>query len=63
MYLALLLMQIGLGMLLSVIHIVMFTVLTYLILKYYVIFPEEKYLEDKFGDIYIRYKKSVNRWI
>ena len=63
MYLGLLLMQIGLGMLLSVIHIVMFTVFTYLILKYFVIFPEEKYLEDKFGDIYIRYKKSVNRWI
>ena len=63
MYLALLLMQIGIGMLLSVIHIVMFTVLTYLILKYFVIFPEEKYLEDKFGDIYVRYKKSVNRWI
>ena len=32
-------------------------------LKYFVIFPEEKYLEDKFGDIYVRYKKSVNRWI
>ena len=63
MYLGLLLMQIGLGMLLSVIHIVMFTVFTYLILKYFVIFPEEKYLEDKFGDVYIRYKKSVNRWI
>ena len=63
MYLALLLMQIGIGMLLSVIHIVMFTVLTYLILKYFVIFPEEKYLEDKFGDIYVRYKKSVNRLI
>ena len=63
MYLALLLMQIGIGMLLSVIHIVMFTVLTYLILKYFVIFPEEKYLEDKFGDIYVRYIKSVNRWI
>ena len=62
MYLALLLMQIGIGMLLSVIHIVMFTVLTYLILKYFVIFPEEKYLEDKFGDIYVRYKKSVNRF-
>ena len=29
----------------------------------FVIFPEEKYLEDKFGDVYIRYKKSVNRWI
>lgn len=63
MYLGLLLMQIGLGMLLCIIHIVAFTIFTYLILKYFVIFPEEKYLEDKFGDKYIRYKKSVNRWI
>ena len=59
MYLALLLMQIGIGMLLSVIHIVMFTVLTYLILKYFVIFPEEKYLEDKFGIYMLDIKKAL----
>tara|TARA_A100001011_G_C14296081_1_gene838490 strand:- start:898 stop:1575 length:678 start_codon:yes stop_codon:yes gene_type:complete len=63
MYLALLIMQIGIGMILSVIHIVIFTLITYFILKNYVIFPEEEYLENKFGDEYIKYKNSVNRWI
>lgn len=28
-----------------------------------VIAREEKYLEQKFGDEYVRYKKSVRRWI
>ena len=37
MYLALLIMQIGIGMILSVIHIVIFTLITYFILKNYVI--------------------------
>ena len=63
MYLALLIMQIGIGMILSVIHIIIFTLITYFVLKYYVIFPEEEYLENKFGDEYIKYKDSVNRWI
>tara|TARA_B100001778_G_scaffold56499_1_gene43480 strand:+ start:2185 stop:2862 length:678 start_codon:yes stop_codon:yes gene_type:complete len=63
MYLALLIMQIGIGMILSVIHIIIFTLMTYFILKYYVIFPEEEYLENKFGDEYIKYKNSVKRWI
>ena len=62
MYLALLILQIGLGMLLSVIHIIFFVFFTYLVFKYYVIIPEEKYLEDKFGKEYLNYKKSVRRW-
>lgn len=62
MYLGLLILQIGLGMLLSVIHIIFFTFLTYLVLKYYVIIPEENYLEEKFGEKYLSYKISVRRW-
>ena len=63
MYLALLILQVGVGMLLSIIHIILFTIFTFIVLKYYVIFPEERYLENKFGDIYIQYKKTVRRWI
>ena len=62
MYLGLLILQIGLGMLLSVIHIIFFTLFTYVVLKYYVIIPEEKYLEEKFGEKYLNYKISVRRW-
>ena len=29
----------------------------------YLILPEEKYLEEKFGQEYIQYKNSVRRWI
>ena len=62
MYLGLLILQIGLGMLLSVIHITFFTLFTYIVIKYYVIIPEEKYLEEKFGEKYLNYKISVRRW-
>ena len=62
MYLGLLILQIGLGMLLSVIHIIFFTLFTYVVLKYYVIIPEEKYLEEKFSEEYLSYKISVRRW-
>jgi protein-S-isoprenylcysteine O-methyltransferase Ste14 len=55
-------LQIGLGMLLSVIHITFFALFTYLVLKYYVIIPEEKYLEEKFSKEYLAYKISVRRW-
>lgn len=63
MYLALLILQVGIGMLFSVIHITLFSIFTFLVLKYYVIIPEEQYLEKKFGDVYLRYKKSVRRWV
>jgi protein-S-isoprenylcysteine O-methyltransferase Ste14 len=34
-----------------------------MILKYYVILPEEKYLEKKFRAKYLVYKKIVRRWL
>ena len=62
MYLAMLILQVGVGMILSMIHIIFFTVLTYIVFKYYVITPEEIYLEKKFKMKYINYKRLVNRW-
>ena len=63
MYLAMLILQVGIGMSLSMIHIIFFTIFTYMVLKYYVILPEEKYLEKKFGAKYLVYKKIVRRWL
>ena len=62
MYLAMLILQVGIGMFLSMIHIIFFTIFTYIVLKYYVILPEEKYLEKKFKTEYLVYKKIVRRW-
>ena len=32
-------------------------------LHFGVIVPEEKYLESKFGETYVRYKERVRRWL
>ena len=32
-------------------------------IHYFVIIPEEKYLEKKFGEEYKRYKINVSRWL
>jgi protein-S-isoprenylcysteine O-methyltransferase Ste14 len=32
-------------------------------LQRYAILPEEAYLEQKFGDTYLDYKRRVRRWI
>jgi protein-S-isoprenylcysteine O-methyltransferase Ste14 len=34
-----------------------------LVIHFGVIFREEKYLEEKFGEDYLDYKKRVRRWI
>ena len=63
MYLAMLILQVGIGMSLCMVHIIFFTIFTYMVLKYYVILPEEKYLEKKFREKYLVYKKIVRRWL
>ena len=40
-----------------------FLVLVLLVMHYGVILREERYLENKFGDEYLNYKKKVRRWI
>ncbi len=37
--------------------------LLFLILNFWVVPREEKYLESSFGDEYVQYKKRVSRWI
>ncbi len=62
MYLGLILFQIGLGMILSMIHIIFFALLTYLVYRYGVIEKEEVYLSRKFGEPYIKYMQKTRRW-
>ena len=62
MYLGLILSQIGLGMILSMVHIIFFTLFTYLVYRYGVIEKEEFYLSQKFGESYEQYKQKTRRW-
>ena len=63
MYLALTLFQFGIGASLSFIHICLMSFVTIVILNYFVVKKEEKYLIDRFGSSYITYLNSTRRWL
>jgi protein-S-isoprenylcysteine O-methyltransferase Ste14 len=63
MYLALCLVQAGIGFLLNDWITLLFVVPLALILHFGVILPEERYLEAKFGEQYLALKREVRRWI
>ncbi len=62
-YLAFSWAQIGIALLLNNAWILIALIPALLTVYYGVILREEKYLEEKFGKEYLRYKKSVRRWI
>jgi protein-S-isoprenylcysteine O-methyltransferase Ste14 len=63
MYLALTLFQFGVGASLSFIHICLMSFVTIILLHYFVVKKEEKYLTDRFGSSYISYLNSTRRWL
>jgi len=63
MYLALCLVQAGIGLLLNDWITLLFVVPLALALHFGVILPEEQYLEAKFGEQYLALKRKVRRWI
>lgn len=63
MYLGFLLLLAGIGLIQLNAWMLVMTVPLVLFLRYGVIAREERYLEDKFGDGYRRYKASVRRWL
>lgn len=62
-YLAAALMMIGIGVMLGDLWILIFTVPVLVIIHIVAVLPEEKYLEEKFGEAYAKYKSSVRRWV
>jgi protein-S-isoprenylcysteine O-methyltransferase Ste14 len=62
-YLAMILIYFGLSLLFNSIWFLPFLPFCILIIHYGVILREEKYLEEKFGEEYLDYKKRVRRWI
>lgn len=53
----------GLALLLNSVWLMMFLAPAFVAAHIILIFPEEKYLEARFGETYRQYKQSVRRWI
>ena len=63
MYLALMLLQIGVAFLLADAITFLFAAALAVIFHFGVILREERYLEAKFGEEYLALKRTVRRWI
>ena len=63
MYLSLCLLQLALGFVLDSWIPLLLTIPLMLILHFGVILREESYLETKFGEQYLAFKREVHRWI
>ena len=62
-YLGMMLGLIGLAIGFDTLWILLALIAFYLVIRYGVIAREEAYLERKFGDVYLRYKSQVRRWL
>lgn len=62
-YLAMMLFGLGFAIATSNMWIILTTAIAGLLLHFFVIKPEERYLEDRFDEEYLTYKKSTRRWI
>jgi protein-S-isoprenylcysteine O-methyltransferase Ste14 len=63
MYLQMVLVCVGLAIFLANPWILLLTPVGGWLLHRFAILPEEAYLEGKFGDAYLAYKRRVRRWI
>jgi protein-S-isoprenylcysteine O-methyltransferase Ste14 len=63
MYLALCLLNLGVGLLLCDVTPIVLTFVLAAVLHWGVILREERYLERKFGGLYSDYKDRVRRWL
>ena len=63
MYLHMVLACVGCSIILSNVWILVLTPICALVLQQFAILPEEEYLERKFGDEYLDYKRRVRRWL
>lgn len=63
MYLQMILVCLGFAIILWDVWVLALTPLCAWVLQRFAIRPEEAYLERKFGDAYLGYKRSVRRWL
>jgi len=62
-YLAMLVLGTGIGLATLNLWTVLLTGVAGVLLFYFVIKPEERYLEERFGEAYEAYRKQTRRWI
>jgi len=62
-YIALTLWYLGVGLLLNNGWVLLLTIPVLLVMDRYVVRREERHLEAKFGEQYLRYKSTVRRWL
>jgi protein-S-isoprenylcysteine O-methyltransferase Ste14 len=63
MYLALCMQNLGIGLLMCDLVPIALTAVLAIVLHFGVILREERYLEGKFGEVYLSYRRQVRRWI
>ncbi len=63
LYMSMAWLQIGIGIAASMAWVIALVIPALLVIRYAVIAREERYLEAKFGEEYLNYKKSVRRWL
>jgi protein-S-isoprenylcysteine O-methyltransferase Ste14 len=63
MYLQMVIGCLGFALILANVWIQLLTPVSALVLHRFAILPEEAYLERKFGETYLSYKRRVRRWL
>jgi len=63
MYVAITLLYLGIASLVNTLWLVLLLVPLMVVIQRGVVAREERYLERKFGDEYLRYKRQVRRWV
>jgi protein-S-isoprenylcysteine O-methyltransferase Ste14 len=56
-------MTLGLSLIINSLFSVLFTLIAYIISKFFFLKKEEEILEDKYGEVYTEYKEKVKNWI
>ncbi|MDF1754245.1 MAG: isoprenylcysteine carboxylmethyltransferase family protein [Verrucomicrobiales bacterium] len=63
LYLSLGILQLGLGLVLDRLTIVIGSIVFFIVVRQVAVLKEEAYLEKKFGESYLAYRERVRRWI
>jgi protein-S-isoprenylcysteine O-methyltransferase Ste14 len=63
MYVGMMTLEIGIGLMLGNLWVVLLAAVYLVVVHYTAVLPEEAYLDEKFGDSYRQYKQRVRRYL